>query len=112
MWVDPGTFRVGFIISRLRLFLGAECDSVVAMPTDRDAAKENKQGTVEQIPEVDYPPPPHCSRDWRIGSHTDASTTSGCGGWAIFVIGLGVHARVPHVIPDIVSHPVSVGRLG
>lgn len=34
------------------------------------------------------------------------------GAWAIFVLGLTVHTRVPHVKPDPVSHPVTVGKHG
>lgn len=34
------------------------------------------------------------------------------GGWSIFVLSPSLRGRVPHIKPDLMSHPVSVGKLG
>lgn len=47
-----------------------------------------------------------------VGNHAHASATDVCEVWAIFALGPGVCARLPHVKTDFVSHPLPLGRPG
>lgn len=84
--------RGAWVISHLRLSHQAEKDSVVALPTDRDASGENKSyevsdpgeqlpGLGEQLPEPELL---HCTGEVGIGNHTDANKNIICGGWVQF----------------------------
>lgn len=93
---SSSTSVVNLLSCELLFCLQAECDSVVGLSADRDAAEENTYcevpGPGEQL------------------SDTLKRLCRGMG--SFFVLGLDVCFRVPHIKPDIAPHPISVGRPG
>lgn len=52
----------------------------------------------------------YCTREGDWWSPQRPAQPMVAGAWAIFILGLSAYARVPHIKPDLVLHPVSVRR--